>query len=56
MKKSLKKLSISRETLQALTRSEAKQVAGGSALASCLSGCGFCPTPGGGTGTSQFTC
>jgi hypothetical protein len=56
MKKTLKKLSISRETLQALTSSEAQQVAGGSAEVSCISGCGSCPTAGGNTGTSRFTC
>ncbi len=50
MKKTLKKLSISRETLQALTSSEVQKVAGGSGALSCLSGCGSgCTTAGGGT-------
>ena len=60
MKKTLKKLSISRETLQALTGSEAQQVAGGSGLHSCISGgCGATGgdvCAGGGTEISLFTC
>jgi hypothetical protein len=52
MKKTLKKLSISRETLQALASSEVQKAAGASMVRSCLSGCegaGHCPTTGSGT-------
>jgi hypothetical protein len=60
MKKTLKKLWISRETLQALTGLEAQKVAGGSGLHSCLSGgCGATGgdvCAGGGTENTLSTC
>jgi hypothetical protein len=58
MKKALKKLWISRETLQALTSSEAQMVAGGSVIRSCMSGCGgsVCTTYGGNTQETLMAC
>jgi|tagenome__1003787_1003787.scaffolds.fasta_scaffold17396667_2 hypothetical protein len=58
MKKNLKKLWISRETLQALTSSEVQKVVGGSVVRSCLSGCApnGCTTAGGITGDTLMAC